>query len=80
MKEVIMSRRIVWAVGLIALGGAIAAGFTLMILSNNGTLAQQPWRPLGLAIATLSALTGFMLGLVEAVDTTSHPERHHRPT
>lgn len=75
-----MSRRIVWAVGLTALAGAIAAGFTLMVLSENGTLAQEPWRPLGLAIGVLSALTAFMLGLLEAVDTTSHPERHHRPT
>ncbi len=75
-----MSRRILWAVGLTALVGAIGAGFVLMILSGNGTLAREPWRPLGLAIAVLSALTAFMLGLLEAVDTTNHPERHHRPT
>lgn len=81
-----MSRRIRWGVGLFLIVVAFIVGFTLMLVpddpdtlvnSVHQVIHPNGLRVIGLIIAAVATLSAFGLGILEAIDATENPERHH---
>ena len=57
-----------FGIGFVALGVAVGAG--MIILVRYADLPEVPWVYLGLAIAMVSVLCGFILAIIRARETS----------